>query len=82
MYKEQVDEIIQEAFETYQKDKELYQLCLKTYQQVMPHLVMSPSDLAKRKPTLDLLLNPIHMEVKNKDESGKMEVDRVVTPEP
>jgi hypothetical protein len=31
LYKEQINEIVLEAFESYQKDKELYQLCLETY---------------------------------------------------
>jgi hypothetical protein len=32
LYKEQVCEIIQEAFESYREDKELYHLHLETYQ--------------------------------------------------
>jgi L-2-hydroxyglutarate oxidase LhgO len=31
LYKEQINEIILEAFESYKKNKELYQLCLETY---------------------------------------------------
>jgi len=35
-HKEQVGKIIWEAFESYQKDEELYQLCLESYRKVMP----------------------------------------------
>jgi hypothetical protein len=31
LHKEQVNEIIREAFESYWKDEELYQWCLETY---------------------------------------------------
>jgi hypothetical protein len=40
LHKEQVREIIWEAFECYWKDEDLYQLCLESYWKVMPHLVM------------------------------------------
>lgn len=40
LHKEQVGEIIREAFESYRKDEDLYQLCLESYWKVMPHLVM------------------------------------------
>ncbi len=36
LYKEQVDEIIWEAFESYWKDEEVYQLHLETYQSDTP----------------------------------------------
>jgi hypothetical protein len=42
LYKEQVNKIIWEAFESYQKDEKLYQLHLETYWWMMPHLVMLP----------------------------------------
>jgi hypothetical protein len=40
LHKEQVGEIIREAFESYRKDEDLYQLCLESYWKVMLHLVM------------------------------------------
>ncbi len=46
LHKEQVGQIIQESFESYQKDKEFYQQRLKAYWKVMPHLVMPPSDFS------------------------------------
>jgi hypothetical protein len=39
--------IIQEAFESYRKDEELYPLCLESYSKVMPHLVMPLFDFNK-----------------------------------
>jgi len=47
LYKEQVGEIIQEAFESYWKDEKLYWLCLETYRRMMPYLVMLPFDFDK-----------------------------------
>lgn len=47
LHKEQVGEIIREAFESYRKDEDLYQLCLESYWKVMPHLVMPLFDFNK-----------------------------------
>jgi hypothetical protein len=47
LYKEQVGKIIQEAFESYWKDEKLHWLCLETYRQMIPHLVMLPFDYDK-----------------------------------
>ncbi len=47
LYKEQIGEIIWEAFKSYLKDKELYWLCIETYQHVIPHLRMSPFKLSR-----------------------------------
>jgi hypothetical protein len=46
-HKDQVGKIIWEAFESYQKDGELYQLCLESYWKVMPHLMMPLFDFDK-----------------------------------
>jgi hypothetical protein len=46
LYKEKIGEIIQEAFESYWKDEELYN-CIETYRRVMPPLVMLPFDPEK-----------------------------------
>jgi hypothetical protein len=77
LYKEQVGEIIREAFESYQKDKELYHLHLETYQRVM-----SPFDFGRMQAHSIFTFEFSMHGNEEQSESGKMEVDLVVALEP
>jgi hypothetical protein len=76
LQKEQVSEIIREAFESYWKDEELYHLCLETYQQLMSFF-----DFDKTQTHFKTAFESSTHGSEEQSEDGKMEVDSVVAQE-
>ncbi len=77
MYKEQIGEIIWEAFESYQKDEELYQFCIETYRCVMLLFKLDKTSTHSRS-----AFEFGSQRNEEQNEGKKMEVDSVVALEP